>query len=181
MASVVDPPSPVRPSLRERERVAEALRRACVDERISVDTLVGRVEAAYSARTCSELGSVVADLRRRRTGTAFLLRTVTSLSDLWAGMRWAWVRAQIPALALPLREEIVVGRGRTADCVLSDSSVSRRHATIRRLDAGWWLRDLGSLNGTYVNGIRILDEVQVAPGDDVTFGGETYRLARPGV
>lgn len=47
------------------------------------------------------------------------------------------------------------GRLESLEVVLDDSSVSRRHAEIRATDAGWQLRDLGSTNGTFLNGIRL--------------------------
>ncbi len=73
----------------------------------------------------------------------------------------------------------LVGRARDCDCVLSDQTVSRQHAALRHEDGAWFLRDLRSANGTRVNGSRVLDEVEVRPGDRVTFGAMTYRLGPP--
>ena len=47
------------------------------------------------------------------------------------------------------------GRLESLEVVLDDSSVSRRHAEVRATDNGWQLRDLGSTNGTFLNGIRL--------------------------
>src|SRR5271168_4120807 len=47
------------------------------------------------------------------------------------------------------------GRLATLEMVLDDTSVSRRHAEIRSTPQGWRVRDLGSTNGTYVNGNRL--------------------------
>src|SRR5437868_9299803 len=47
------------------------------------------------------------------------------------------------------------GRLGSLEIVLDDSSVSRRHAEVRLGDDGWFVRDLESTNGTYVNGVRI--------------------------
>ena len=179
MESAVQPSSRLRPSLRERERVARRLRRACQDERISLDTFIARVDVVYAARTRPELVALVADLRRRWSIGPTLLRATSSLAYWWDGVRWAWRRPRTPTLALPLHELITLGRGRQCGCVLSDTSVSRRHASIRTADGRWWLRDLGSMNGTYVNGSRILDEVEVRPGDEVWFGAASFRLAAP--
>src|SRR4051812_32087008 len=47
------------------------------------------------------------------------------------------------------------GRLGTLEIVLDDASVSRRHAEVRAAETGWWVRDLESTNGTYVNGVRL--------------------------
>jgi len=44
---------------------------------------------------------------------------------------------------------------------MADESVSRHHAELRHVDEGWLLRDLGSMNGTTVNGLRITTTVRV--------------------
>ncbi len=63
------------------------------------------------------------------------------------------------------------GRLASLEVVLDDSSVSRRHAEVRRGDDGWYVRDLESTNGTYVNGARVgPGEQPVRPRDVVQFG-----------
>lgn len=61
--------------------------------------------------------------------------------------------------------------GRHPDCevFLDDVTVSRRHATIRRTDDGYVIRDEGSLNGTYVNNERISSHM-LHSGDEVLIG-----------
>jgi pSer/pThr/pTyr-binding forkhead associated (FHA) protein len=62
------------------------------------------------------------------------------------------------------------GRHPESDIFLDDITVSRRHVEIAPRDNGTYeLRDVGSLNGTYVNRERI-DDVQLAPGDEVQIG-----------
>jgi len=61
------------------------------------------------------------------------------------------------------------GRHPDSDIFLDDITVSRRHVEITPVDGGYSVRDVGSLNGTYVNRERI-DEVQLAPGDEVQIG-----------
>lgn len=64
----------------------------------------------------------------------------------------------------------VTGRHPESDIFLDDITVSRRHAEFRREDEGKVLvRDLGSLNGTYVNRERIEEQV-LSPGDEVQIG-----------
>ena len=63
------------------------------------------------------------------------------------------------------------GRLGSLEIVLDDSSVSRRHAEVRLGDDGWFVRDLESTNGTYVNGVRIgPGEQPLRPRDIVQFG-----------
>ena len=56
-----------------------------------------------------------------------------------------------------------------ADLVLGDSNVSRRHAELTRNATGWRIADLGSTNGTRVNGMRV-SEQDLANGDTITMG-----------
>ena len=66
------------------------------------------------------------------------------------------------------------GRLATLEIVLEDSSVSRRHAEVRATDHGWRVRDLGSTNGTFINGTRITPgEHPVRPHDIIRFGNVT--------
>lgn len=69
---------------------------------------------------------------------------------------------------------VTAGREPDSDLFLDDVTVSRRHAELRRMASGWLLRDVGSLNGTYVNRQRI-EEVALEPGDEVQIG--KYRFA----
>jgi pSer/pThr/pTyr-binding forkhead associated (FHA) protein len=61
--------------------------------------------------------------------------------------------------------------------VLSDTTVSRRHARITRHGEAWVLEDLGSLNGTRLNGWRVSEAVELRPGDRVSFGTARYRVS----
>jgi len=62
-----------------------------------------------------------------------------------------------------------LGRGNTCDVVLPDASVSREHAAIVRRTERFWVVDLGSLNGTFVNGQRTAEHPLNA-GDQLRFG-----------
>ena len=77
---------------------------------------------------------------------------------------------------VPLADEIVtIGRNADSAIVLGDPNASRHHAEIRPLGAGFVVVDLGSTNGTQVNGARITEHV-LQPGDVVTFGSTVLRF-----
>lgn len=61
------------------------------------------------------------------------------------------------------------GRHPESDVFLDDITVSRRHAEIRREDSGFRLVDMGSLNGTYVNRLRV-EEAVLSSGDEIQIG-----------
>jgi hypothetical protein len=62
-----------------------------------------------------------------------------------------------------------IGRHPDSDIFLDDITVSRRHVVVERDDDGYTLRDVGSLNGTYVNRKRV-DEARLRYGDEVQIG-----------
>ncbi|HSG78770.1 MAG TPA: FHA domain-containing protein, partial [Acidimicrobiia bacterium] len=64
-----------------------------------------------------------------------------------------------------------------ADISLEDDEASRQHSAIEILGDHAILRDLGSTNGTYVNGER-LDEIDLEPGDEVFIGRFHFTVAR---
>ncbi len=64
---------------------------------------------------------------------------------------------------------LAVGRSPEAEIFLDDVTVSRHHAELRHGAEGWSIRDVGSLNGTYVNRVRVEDQ-QLVGGDEVQIG-----------
>ena len=71
------------------------------------------------------------------------------------------------------REVTTIGRDPGSDVFLDDVTVSRKHAEVRRHPDGFYVHDLGSLNGTYVNRERV-DVTKLASGDEVQVG--RYKL-----
>lgn len=75
-----------------------------------------------------------------------------------------------------LREEVVtVGRGQESNIFLDDVTVSRKHAEILHAQKGYRIRDVGSLNGTYVNRVRV-DAVDLRNGDEIQVGKYRFRF-----
>ncbi len=67
------------------------------------------------------------------------------------------------------RRVVSLGRSKDCDLVVDDPSASRRHAEVHSENGDYWLVDLGSTNGTEVNGRRI-DRAKLEPGDVITIG-----------
>jgi hypothetical protein len=65
---------------------------------------------------------------------------------------------------------VAIGSHPKNDVVIDDTTVSRRHASITRKGTGFELADLGSTNGTYVNGKQVREAVTLKSGDEIKFG-----------
>jgi FOG: FHA domain len=81
---------------------------------------------------------------------------------------------------VPLRGRLVIGRGSDCDLVLDEPEMSRRHAVIENSGDGLYLRDLGSSNGTYVNGVQVRNAV-LHPDDQIAFDQNRFLLEAPGL
>jgi pSer/pThr/pTyr-binding forkhead associated (FHA) protein len=94
----------------------------------------------------------------------------------------ARARAQTALLLLDGRRLVVgaagvtVGRSRQCDVVLSDPNVSREHAEIRPRGGSWVLTDLGSTNGSRINGRPVERSEVIRPGDRIELGATVLRF-----
>ncbi|MDU0479558.1 FHA domain-containing protein [Staphylococcus chromogenes] len=73
-------------------------------------------------------------------------------------------------------QEFTLGRSQDAEFVLGDDYASGRHARLMRRGNDWFIEDLDSRNGTYVNGTRIDQPERITFDSDITIGRTTVRL-----
>ena len=85
-----------------------------------------------------------------------------------------------PGRTIPLAGELTIGRRPPADVLLRDDAVSGRHARVARQDGSWIVEDLGSTNGTFVNGRRLSGPAVLAAGDVLVTGSATWRFETDG-
>lgn len=76
---------------------------------------------------------------------------------------------------LELEGELVIGREGVA-VTIDDPELSRRHAAVRPIEGGFEVEDLGSLNGTFVNGSRIEGPTKLSGGDTIKLGQNVLEL-----
>lgn len=89
------------------------------------------------------------------------------MSAAWLEV-WATGGSELVALD---GERVTIGRSAASDVSLEgDKAVSRLHAAFQRYGAGWCVRDLGSANGTFLNGRRLTGESRVEAGDNIQVG-----------
>jgi len=80
------------------------------------------------------------------------------------------------SVALSRKGRVLIGRSSKADYRINDFSVSRKHALITKESGRVFIEDLGSKNGTYVNGRRIKGKVEIGPRDEIRISFEVFRL-----
>ena len=73
-------------------------------------------------------------------------------------------------------DALKIGRQATCRVAFNDSNVSREHAQMRRTSDGWKILDLGSTNGTQINGHKITEEKLLVNGDELKFGTSSARF-----
>jgi serine phosphatase RsbU (regulator of sigma subunit) len=77
-------------------------------------------------------------------------------------------------------DEAVIGRSMKSDVSIGDRFLSRQHARLYRDEAGWMIEDLGSRNGTFVNGSRVSDPAPVGPGDVISISASLVKIFEKG-
>jgi hypothetical protein len=135
-------------------------------------------------------------------GVIFLILRILLAALLFLFLGWAlrliWLglkdqarqaaRSQIPVLALaPLSVDnavnfyftqpvVLVGRDPACDCLLADKTISGQHARLHYELTQWWVEDLRSTNGTFLNQQAVASPVVLANGDELCFGQLAFRV-----
>ena len=118
------------------------LRAGALDGCLTLDAFAQRVEAANAARYVEELDALVADLPAK----------------------------EVEVTVSPADPAVTVGRAPSCDVVVEESTVAREHAELRHRAGRWFVRDLGSFTGTWLNGRRVQREAPVTAGDVLRLG-----------
>lgn len=85
--------------------------------------------------------------------------------------------SQVPeGMTFEIQGVTTLGRARNARVTLDDTSVSAQHALLRPVDGTWTIEDLGSRNGTLVNGRSLTGSVELSCGDALQLGRVRLRL-----
>lgn len=130
------------------------------------------------AHFCSSCGSVLVPSDTPTTITFSPIEAPESeaefqLGDKGSGFSTAVLfakRGPVPGATYKLEKDITtIGRHPESDIFLDDITVSRRHAEIRQIDGSFVIKDVGSLNGTYVNKERV-DDYTLKNGDELQIG-----------
>ena len=194
-------PESLRASDAERDHAVGELRNEFAEGRLSHETFMYRMQSALDARHRGQLAGLFTDLPPRRPGAGKLMARIRALlrTQPAAGPSYEQAPPRIPPLphawqgppappanpaplaapaplAFPPGSGVRFTIGRTRDCdlCLTDLSVSRMHALLVRREDGWVLSDLGSHNGTRLNGWLVREPVQVRVGDRVEFGSMAF-------
>jgi len=123
---------------------------------------------------------VVTTVRNARAASSTSVVTALSEDD-WKDIAKGAAGLGASAQAkMAVGESLIVGRDAQADVVLDTPNVSRLHARLTRTPDGIEVEDLGSTNGTFVNGQRIRGRVVLAAGDDLRIGPQKLQLSADG-
>lgn len=136
------------------------------------------------------------------SGSLLLVLRLALILTLYAFLFWAFytlwrdlrqqsagkVAEEIPAIELGLEHaegwdtqrfavsEIIIGRDPACDCQLDDMTVSSHHAKLEYHHSQWWVEDLGSTNGTYLNHESVTTATVLATGDQLQIGTVTLKV-----
>jgi hypothetical protein len=162
-----------------RGRLAGILNAAFARGLLSEQTLSHRLGILYAERLIDPDG-VVGDLSSRVARRRQLLQPLAGrLRAACRRLAFPRVGAIAPLLLAldwgSVDDELVIGRDSDCDVALSDDSVSRRHARLVSRDGAWIIQDLGSTNGTLLNGEPV-GRCELRPGDRLQLGTQLLEV-----
>ena len=76
-----------------------------------------------------------------------------------------------------LVQPITIGRHPSSDLFLEDDAISLRHVRISFKDGNWWIADLNSKNGTYLNSNKIFDRELLTENDEIRIGNDSFVIS----
>jgi FHA domain len=157
-----------------RNRLASVLGTAFAGGLLSEDTLSHRLGVLFNSRLVDPR-SLIGDLSMRKRRRRWSSTTAGTFAG-WRRMILRQTTTQGSPLVLALGwasadEDLLLGRDPDCDIRFVDDSVSRRHARLVIRDGAWVIQDLGSTNGTIVNGSRV-GRCQLQVGDRVQLGDQ---------
>lgn len=111
--------------------------------------------------------------------TKTLVLSGTALMELGSG-GWSLIADSGPEKGqiIPIMDRTEIGRALECDISILEPALSRKHAELELTDDGLLIRDLGSVNGTFVNGEKV-DEVSLNDGDVLAFGRIKFIVSGP--
>ena len=135
--------------------------------------LVGEVRVTVRVEGAGEGASDESDAARRRAqALATIMPGTLPGPDETTVSQGRTVRetAAMPEVPLAGRDRLTIGRAATNDVHLDSPMLSRAHAELRRDGDAWAVADVGSTNGTFVNGVRVTAAKRLAKGDSIRVG-----------
>jgi hypothetical protein len=142
------------------------------------------VEKYLETRRCARCGSLVTDgvkFCRKCGAPAPRQPSAQTHPDVpVAGWSLCPQGGPLAGKTFPMVDGLTIGRSPDNGLAIADSELSRRHASIERIGAEWRIVDLGSRNGVYVNGARVLTAALLHPGDSITLGQTRLRVTDVG-
>ena len=160
---------PLRPTEQDRHRAIGMLKKGYVTGRLSTETFEERVAVAQGTRSWSTLRGLLEDVSPA-------WRAASTLIPARRTPRTAIVPQATLLLSRCTDGPVVVGRARGCELVFGGPGVSRRHAAFERVGGDWHIQDLRSLNGTFVDDVRV-ERAPVGPGSRVRLGDSFIEIA----